>query len=67
MFCLYETYSRTKSHIKASGGDSVVVRGLVIDKVYHDVPFYVGLAYCEKCMTVDDHGNLQFGRHACEI
>ena len=41
-----------------SGGDTVVVRGLVIDNVSRDVSFYVGCAYSKKRMIVDDHGNL---------
>ena len=42
-----------------------VVGGLVIEKVRTDVSFYVGCAYCNKRIIVDDHGNLRCERQAC--
>ena len=51
----------------ASGGDTVVVRSHVIEKIRRDVSFYVGRAYfkSKKRMIVENHGNLRFERYTC--
>ena len=49
----------------ASGSDTGVVRGLVIEKIRRDVSYYVGRAYSKKRMIVEDHGNLRFERYTC--